>query len=1000
MSNESSITVAVRIRPFTQQESTRLIQKPQNELFLGDASLQNSDHKRSISSTNKLLNNVGIRKILTAVDDRMLIFDPADTNPLNQMVKSAFPEGFPSHRRNGHHFNYRHQTGIGHHSSRIREHKFVFDRLFDEDAKQEDVYMATTKPLLDSVLDGFNATIFAYGATGCGKTFTVSGTPESPGIIFSAMKDLFDRIEECKETKIIELSVSYLEIYNEKIRDLLNANTSYSNNQDLTNIPSLELREDENKRITVRNLTTHIPKSVEDVMDMIVIGNRNRTVSPTEANATSSRSHAVLQINVVQRSRTADLKEEHTFATLSIIDLAGSERASATKNRGVRLYEGANINKSLLSLGNCINALCDPRRRGHIPYRDSKLTRLLKFSLGGNCKTVMIVCVSPSSQHYDETLNTLKYANRAKEIKTKIVRNHQNLSRHVSSYLLMITEQKREIEELKKRENMMIEKTLNKYTKDRQVCLSEMTNAFKELKIAFNKSHQAVLNKAYILAKRKILLLEKFQVEQFLKNFDSKFDSADLGSLTTVFPALGQLYHLCETLMTKLFMQIQELEHTYSQPNELDFILTDTTKIILRKLKERPGWLESDEILYHTQVLFLKDSIEKSILFSSSIMFDNSISQLDGSLQLLTEHLFEMVPEIMDLILRNEEHETEQVINNTIIKCCDHLNNLLKDGFKLSISEDTLSQLPQKEFDLEEEQNFILEQMMPLSDCYEDTEEHIKNNSNNSSNNNSSSKSTPSPQTSTNRVKAKSVQQNLKSPFQLTPNNLVTKRSLNFGGRKVSNSPISKPVSKRQSLKSVNKNFSNITGLKINPNKKVRWDVPSSGSSDTSNIAEEATTGQHNDIDADVSMGETSSAKKRLEFTLLDNSSVLKDSNNVFNEIVGQLTDTDLSRKTNELIKTNDENQSSIGIDRLLLPASTTIRTSLTKFKLTPFMSPTRLEATNNGSIVDYTDEVKKPGLNKVDNKDRNGLTEIPTKSNIFNLATTDYEDIDSSMII
>ncbi|GME92629.1 unnamed protein product [[Candida] boidinii] len=180
MSNESSITVAVRIRPFTQQESTRLIQKPQNELFLGDASLQNSDHKRSISSTNKLLNNVGIRKILTAVDDRMLIFDPADTNPLNQMVKSAFPEGFPSHRRNGHHFNYRHQTGIGHHSSRIREHKFVFDRLFDEDAKQEDVYMATTKPLLDSVLDGFNATIFAYGATGCGKTFTVSGTPESP----------------------------------------------------------------------------------------------------------------------------------------------------------------------------------------------------------------------------------------------------------------------------------------------------------------------------------------------------------------------------------------------------------------------------------------------------------------------------------------------------------------------------------------------------------------------------------------------------------------------------------------------------------------------------------------------------------------------------------------------------------------------------------------------------------------------------------------------------
>ncbi|OWB56533.1 hypothetical protein B5S28_g2438 [[Candida] boidinii] len=1012
MSNESSITVAVRIRPFTQQESTRLIQKPQNELFLGDASLQNSDNKRS-TSTNKLLNNVGIRKILTAVDDRMLIFDPADTNPLNQMVKSAFPEGFPSHRRNAHHPNYRHQTGIGHHSSRIREHKFVFDRLFDEDAKQEDVYMATTKPLLDSVLDGFNATIFAYGATGCGKTFTVSGTPESPGIIFSAMKDLFDRIEEYKETKIIELSVSYLEIYNEKIRDLLNTNTNYSNNLDLTNIPSLELREDENKRITVRNLSTHIPNSVEDVMDMIVIGNRNRTVSPTEANATSSRSHAVLQINVVQRSRTADLKEEHTFATLSIIDLAGSERASATKNRGVRLYEGANINKSLLSLGNCINALCDPRRRGHIPYRDSKLTRLLKFSLGGNCKTVMIVCVSPSSQHYDETLNTLKYANRAKEIKTKVVRNHQNLSRHVSSYLLMITEQKREIEELKKRENMMIEKTLNKYTKDREVCLNELTNAIKELKLAFNKSHQAVLNKAFILTKRKFLLLQKFQVEQFLRNFDSRFDSADLGNLTMVFPALGQLYHLCETLLTKLFMQIQDLEHTYSQSNELDFILTDTTKILLRKLKERPGWLESDEVLYHTQVSFLKDSIEKSILFSSSIMFDNSIPQLDKSLQLLTEHLFEMVPELMDTILRNEEHETEQVINNTIIKCCDHLNILLTQGFKLSISEDTLSQLPQNEFDLEEEQNFILEQMTPSSKegINEQTNDSFKGGNDDTNNNNKSSSniSTQSPPISTNRVKAKSIQQNLRSPFQLTPNTLVTKRSLNFGGRKISNSPISKPVSKRQSLKSVNKSLPDITGIKINSNKKVRWDMPSSGNSDTSNIIEEATIGQHNDsgegsIDADISMGETSSnsAKKCLKSTLLDNSSVLKDSNNIFNEIVenNQLNDTDLSGKFNESIKTNDENQSSIGIDRLLLPASRTIRTSLTKFKLTPFMSPTKLEAMSSGPIVDYSNEVKKNGLNKVENTEKNGLTEIQTKSNIFNLATTDYEDIDSSMII
>lgn len=187
-------------------------------------------------------------------------------------------------------------------------------------------------------------------------------------------------------------------------------------------------------------------------MDMIVRGNELRTMSPTEANATSSRSHAVLQINVSQKDRNADVHEPHTMATLSIIDLAGSERASATKNRGDRLLEGANINKSLLALGSCINALCDPRKRSHVPYRNSKLTRLLKFSLGGNCKTVMIVCVSPSSSHFDETQNTLRYANRAKNIQTKVTRNVYNVNRHVKDFLKKIDEQMNLINELKQQQ--------------------------------------------------------------------------------------------------------------------------------------------------------------------------------------------------------------------------------------------------------------------------------------------------------------------------------------------------------------------------------------------------------------------------------------------------------------------------------------------------------------------------------------------------------------------
>ena len=326
---------------------------------------------------------------------------------------------------------------------RVKDQTFGFDRVFDENTTQGDVYEATTRNLLDSVLDGYNATVFAYGATGCGKTHTITGTVQQPGVIFLTMQELFERISERTEEKVTEVSLSYLEIYNETIRDLLVPGGSKA---------GLMLREDANQAVSVAGLSSHHPQNVEEVMDMIMRGNEYRTMSPTEANATSSRSHAVLQINVSQKDRNADVNEPHTMATLSIIDLAGSERASATKNRGERLIEGANINKSLLALGSCINALCDPRKRNHVPYRNSKLTRLLKFSLGGNCKTVMIVCVSPSSQHFDETQNTLRYANRAKNIQTKVTRNVYNVNRHVKDFLVKIDEQMALINELKQQQ--------------------------------------------------------------------------------------------------------------------------------------------------------------------------------------------------------------------------------------------------------------------------------------------------------------------------------------------------------------------------------------------------------------------------------------------------------------------------------------------------------------------------------------------------------------------
>ncbi|GAO50205.1 hypothetical protein G7K_4339-t1 [Saitoella complicata NRRL Y-17804] len=417
MSSASSITVAVRVRPFTVKESGNLAQTPEGQTFSGDGAL-------AASSLPKLQPK-GIRKIVQVLDEHVLVFDPPDSNPLTKFQRTLHNPG-----------------------KRIKDMRYAFDRVFDETATQEEVYANTTMQLLDGVIDGYNATVFAYGATGCGKTHTISGTPEKPGIIFSTMRDLFDKIKAVQDIKHVEISLSYLEIYNETIRDLLIPNGAGK---------TLQLREDADKRISVPGLSMHTPTDVHEVMDMILTGNANRTISPTEANAVSSRSHAVLQVNVMQKPRTAGLSEEFTMATLSIIDLAGSERASVTKNRGDRLLEGANINRSLLALGNCINALCDPHRRCHVPYRDSKLTRLLKFSLGGNCKTVMIVCVSPSSQHYDETHNTLKYGNRAKNIKTKVTRNMINVDRHVSQYVKAIYDLRQEVEELKSK---LAEKTV------------------------------------------------------------------------------------------------------------------------------------------------------------------------------------------------------------------------------------------------------------------------------------------------------------------------------------------------------------------------------------------------------------------------------------------------------------------------------------------------------------------------------------------------------------
>ncbi len=330
--------------------------------------------------------------------------------------------------------------------NRSKEQHYAFDYAFDDNTSQEDLFNNTVAPLIPTVLDGYNCTVFAYGATGAGKTYTMLGTDQNPGVMPLSLKYLFENIENITSDKLVNVKLWYLEIYNECLRDLIKPN----------NDDNIDIREDPQRGTLISGITEVLVKKTQDIMLLLRKGNKNRTTETTNANETSSRSHAVLQLTVEIKDKNSGIQQEVKTSRFSLIDLAGSERASATQNKGIRLIEGGNINRSLLTLGNCITALADFAEKGikpHIPYRDSKLTRILKDSLGGNSKTVMIANISPSAISFDDTYNTLKYANRAKNIKTQVSKNTYSMQHHIANYENIISSLKSEIIELKSKIN-------------------------------------------------------------------------------------------------------------------------------------------------------------------------------------------------------------------------------------------------------------------------------------------------------------------------------------------------------------------------------------------------------------------------------------------------------------------------------------------------------------------------------------------------------------------
>ncbi|XWS25486.1 hypothetical protein CRYUN_Cryun27aG0072000 [Craigia yunnanensis] len=326
------------------------------------------------------------------------------------------------------------------HGTPISGISYAFDHVFDESCSNSKVYELLTKDIIHAAVDGFNGTAFAYGQTSSGKTFTMNGSSNDPGIIHRAVNDIFQKIQMISDREFL-IRISYMEIYNEEINDLFAVENQ-----------KLQIHESLERGVFVAGLREEIVNSSEQVMKLLELGEVNRHFGETNMNARSSRSHTIFRMVIESKGKDTGSSSDYSssdairVSVLNLVDLAGSERIAKTGAGGVRLKEGKYINKSLMVLGNVINKLSDgAKQRAHIPYRDSKLTRILQPALGGNAKTSIICTVAPEEIHIEETKGTLLFASRAKRITNCAQVNE------ILTDAALLKRQKLEIEELRRK---------------------------------------------------------------------------------------------------------------------------------------------------------------------------------------------------------------------------------------------------------------------------------------------------------------------------------------------------------------------------------------------------------------------------------------------------------------------------------------------------------------------------------------------------------------------
>ena len=458
-------------------------------------------------------------------------------------------------------------------------HRFTFDSIFDMDSLQEDVYNITAKQAVQSVLEGYNSTIFCYGQTGTGKTYTMEGfTYESKnpnrGIIQRTIQDIFNYIEMTsnENTKFI-IRASFLQIYNENISDLLKPDKK-----------NLQIREDKKKGIYVDLLSEWAVRTPVDLYALLKKGGNLRATSSTYMNDVSSRSHAVFVITVEQMTTELNQgnKTQIKVGKLNLVDLAGSERIRITGTTGQQLEESKKINKSLSCLGNVINALTDKKNKNnYIPYRDSKLTRLLQDSLGGNCKTTMIAMISPSQDAFSESLSTLYFAQRAKKIKNRpIINEDVNNRALIRKYESELQNLKNELE-LK---NKMLKNNglVMQLQEEKEQALQDKNEAIRELEKA---------SRQYLIEREEKLKLEKkiqMMSEQMITGGHKIEETPQFQT------ALKNQLKLYENKILEIEKERQQLEEDKAENKEYKELLLkqrDIMNALTYKLNERDEYI-------------------------------------------------------------------------------------------------------------------------------------------------------------------------------------------------------------------------------------------------------------------------------------------------------------------------------------------------------------------------------------------------------------------------